>query len=197
MLSGHNRIKRSQMDVLIIFIVALGLAMDCFALAITNSSLSGLVKPGVSLKTALVFAIMHMLLLLLGLGLGGLLQPRFEGLESWGAFAIFAYIGAKMIYGAQNRHPEARVFDINSGKVMVVLALAASIDALLVGLALGLLHTQVWLATILVTLSAFLFTFAGLAGGQNFGLPFAKRTTIFGGVFMLIAALHFIVQLFI
>jgi putative Mn2+ efflux pump MntP len=79
----------------------------------------------------------------------------------------------------------------------VVLALAASIDALLVGLALGLLHTQVWLATLLVTLSAFLFTFAGLAGGQNFGLPFAKRTAIFGGVFMLIAALHFIVQLFI
>lgn len=185
------------MDVLIIFIVALGLAMDCFGLAISNSSISGLVKPGVSLKAALVFAIMHMLMLLSGLWLGGLLQPRFEGMESWGAFVVLGFIGGKMILGAQKRHPEARVFDINSGKVMVVLALAASIDALLVGVALGLLHAQLWLATVLVTLSVFLFTFAGLAGGQNFGLPFAKRTVIFGGVFMLIAALHFIVRLFI
>lgn len=184
------------MDVLIIFIVALGLAMDCFALAISNSSLSGVVKPGVSLKASLVFAVMHMLMLLSGFWLGGLLQPRFEGMAPWGAFVIFLIIGVKMIHGAQRRHPEARVFDINSGRVMVVLALAASIDALLAGIAMGLLHARLWLATVLVTLSVFLFTFAGLAGGENFGLPFAKRTAIFGGVFLLIAALHFIARLF-
>jgi manganese efflux pump family protein len=185
------------MDVLIVFIVALGLAMDCFALAISNSSVSGLVKPGVSLQASLLFAVMHLAMLLGGMWFGGVLQPRFEGMEPWGAFVILGYIGGKMIYGAQRRHPEARVFDINSGRVMFALALAASIDALLVGFALGLLHTSMWLAALLVTLSVFLFSFAGLAGGQNFGLPFAKRTAIFGGVFMLIAALHFIVRLFI
>jgi manganese efflux pump family protein len=180
------------MDVLIIFIVALGLAMDCFALSITNSSISGLVKPGVPLKASLVFALMHMGLLLFGIWLGGLLQPRFEGMEGWGAFVIFVIIGLKMIREAQKRRPESRVFDINSGRVMVVLGLAASMDALLAGLAMGLLQTRVLLATVLVTLSVFLFSFAGLAGGQNFGLQFARRTTIFGGVFMFIVAFHFI-----
>lgn len=182
------------MDVLIIFIVALGLAMDCFALSISNSSISGLVRPGVPLKASLVFATLHMVLLLAGIWVGGLLQPRFEGMEGWGAFVIFVIVGLKMIRDAHRRRPEARVFDINSGRVMVVLGLAASMDALLAGLAMGLLHAQVWLATVLVTLSVFLFSFAGLAGGKSFGLAFAKRTAIFGGVFMFIAAFHFVIR---
>ncbi|MFO7997580.1 MAG: manganese efflux pump [Bacteroidales bacterium] len=181
------------MDLLIIFIIALALAMDCFGLSIANSSVSGLVKPGVPLKTALLFAMGHLILLQLGFWLGGLLRPMFEGMEAWGAFVIFSIIGIKMIRGAQKRRPETRVFDINSVRVMTILALATSMDALLAGIALKLVQTQLVLASVVVTLAAFLFTLAGLAGGSGLGLPFARRTTIFGGVFMFIAAFYFLI----
>jgi putative Mn2+ efflux pump MntP len=182
------------MDTLILFIVALGLAMDCFSVAIANSSVSGRVDPGVPLQTAIVFTLSHTVLMLLGFWVGGLLQKMFLGMEPWAAFVIFTIVGVKMIREAQKRRPDAKVFDINSGRIQVVLAIAASMDAMLAGVAMGLVQARMGMALVFVALSVFLFTLGGLAGGSSFGLPFARRTALFGGVFMFIVALHFVAR---
>ncbi len=180
------------MEILIILIIALALAMDCFSLAIANSSLSGEVKDGIPLQTAIVFAFGHLLLFLTGYWLAGFLQNMFIGLEAWAAFVVFTIIGLKMIREAKKRRPEAKVFDINNFRVIVIMALAASMDAFLAGLALGILNTRAYLAATVVTFAVFLFTFSGLVAGSRFGLEFAKSTAIFGGVFMFIAAIYYL-----
>lgn len=178
------------MNSLLIFIIAFALAMDCFALAIANSSVSGEVKPGVPLRAALVFAFNHLVLLLGGYFIGGLFQPLSQGLEAWIAVSILVIIGLKMMAEAIRRRPEAKVVDINSGRVVFLLALAASIDAMLAGLALGLMQARLLPAAILTVLAVWLLTFAGLAGGKQLGLAYAKPTALFGGIFMFIAASH-------
>ena len=180
------------METLIILIIALGLAMDCFSLAITNSSLSGEVKDGIPLQTAIIFALGHFILLFAGYWLAGLLENTFTGLEGWAAFVVFTIIGLKMIREAKKRRPEAKVFDINNVRVIVIMALAASMDAFLAGLALGILNSRLYPAAFMITLAVFLFTLSGLVAGNRFGLEFAKRTSIFGGVFMFIAAIHYL-----
>lgn len=185
------------METLIIFIVALGLAMDCFSLSIANSSVSGEVKPGIPLQAAFVFGAGHFFLLLVGYWLAGFLANIFAGMEAWAAFVIFAIVGVKMIRGAMKRTSQTRVFDINSSAVILVLALAASMDALLVGIAFGLTGGRMMLAAALIAIASFLFTFSGLVAGQNFGLEFARRTSIFGGIFLFIVAFHYLSRIFI
>ena len=180
------------METLIILIIAIGLAMDCFSLAIANSSLSGEIKAGIPLQTAIVFAAGHLLLLMAGYWLGGMLDNLFTGMEAWAGFVVFAIIGVKMFREGKKRNPEAKVVDINDIRVVLFMALAASMDAFLAGLALGILNAPFYLAAGLVTMAVFLFTFSGLVGGSRFGLDFAKRTSIFGGVFMFFAAVHYL-----
>lgn len=180
------------MDTLIIFIVALGLAMDCFSLAIVNGNAAGEVKPGISLQASLIFVFGHLLMLLLGYWIAGLLSGMFAGMEGWAAFIIFVVIGFKTVREALKRKPEARAFDISSGRVIIALAIAASIDALLAGIALGITGAKLSLVLVTVAIATFLFTFSGLVAGHHFGVDFARRTGIFGGVFLFIAALHYL-----
>ncbi len=182
------------MEVLILFIITLGLAMDCFTIAITNSSVSGLVKPGIPLKVAVAFAFAHLVLLFLGNWIGGLLQPMFTGVESWVAFVILVIIGLKMISEVRRRHPKSKVFDINEPKVIVILSLATAMDAFLAGLVLGITSLSVYAGGILLTVTVFILTLAGMAGGEQLGMTFAKRTGTFGGAFLLIAAAVFLFQ---
>ncbi len=180
------------METLIVFVIAFGLAMDCFAVAISNSAVSGKVSPGIPLKTAIAFAFSHLLLLFAGFWLGQTTSNRFEGLEPLVAAVILIIIGSKMIIEARKRHPKSKVFDINEVRVIIVLSIATAMDAFLAGVALGITNMGVGLAAVLVTLSVFVFTLTGLAGGDNFGFSFAKRITITGGVFILMAAASFL-----
>ena len=183
------------METLIIFIIAFGLAMDCFAIAITNSAVSGAVHPGVPLKTSLVFAVSHLLLLMLGFWAGERFLPVLQDYGQWIAVSVLIVVGLKMISDAIRRRPESKVFDINNTRVIVLLSLAAAMDAFLCGLALGILGAGLTTAALFVGLTVWLFTLSGLAGGHRLGLGFVKPTAIFGGVCMLIAAIHYLLPL--
>ncbi len=180
------------METLIIFIIALGLAMDCFTVAISNSSVSGLVKPGIPLKTAIAFSFAHLVLLFAGYWLGGVIASMFQGLEAWVAFIILGIVGLKMIMEARKRHPKSKVFDINQAQVIVVLSLATAMDAFLAGIALGVNSMRIYLAGLLLALTVFILTLAGMVSGKDFGIAYARRTAYFGGVFLLMAALIFL-----
>jgi len=182
------------MDTLILFLLTLGLAMDCFTLAITNSSVSGLVKPGIPLKTAIAFTFAHVVLAFAGFWLGGALQSMFAGQESLIAFIIFGIIGSKMIMEARRKHPKTKVFDINEAKVIVILSLATAMDAFLAGLAIGVTGLNMYLAGVMLAITVFILTLGGMAGGKQLGVDFAKRTAYFGGAFILIAAAMMLVR---
>ena len=176
------------METLILFLLALGLAMDCFTIAITNSSVSGLVKPGIPLKTAIAFTFAHVVLAFAGYWLGDTLKHMFAGQESLIAFIILGIIGSKMIMEARRKHPKTKVFDINEARVIVILSLATAMDAFLAGLAIGVTGFNIYLAGVMIALTTFILTLGGMAGGKQLGVDFARRTAYFGGAFVLIAA---------
>jgi len=182
------------LDILILFIIALGLAMNCFGLAIANSSVSGKVAPGIPLKTAIAFALSHFILSFGGYYLGKWAHYTVDGIEGWSSFIILMIIGVKMIMEAVRRRPETKVFDINNARVIFALSIAAGMNALLAGLVLGIMAAPILKAAFLVALLVFFFTLFGLAGGQNLGLPFAKRVTIFGGAFLIVAGFRFLME---
>ncbi len=183
------------MELIITFIIALGLAMDCFTIAISNSSVSGEVKPGIPLKVAIAFSFAHVLLLYLGHALGGVIQHLFEGVEPRVAFIILAIIGVKMILEARKRHPRQKVFDINQTSVILVLSLATGMDAFLTGVAVAMTTIGLNMATTIVALTVFILTLGGMTGGKQLGVAFAQRTAYFGGAFLLLAATTFLAMI--
>lgn len=183
------------MNTLIIFIIALALAMDCFSVAISNSAVSGLVKPGSPLKVAIAFSFAHLVFIFAGYWLGLALQTMFSGLESWVAFVVLGVIGIKTIMETRKRHPKSKVFDINKASVIVVLSLATAMDAFLSGLALGINNMGVYRAGLTVFFIVFVFSLAGMAGGDQLGIRFARQASFFGGAFMLLAAVVFFSRL--
>jgi putative Mn2+ efflux pump MntP len=78
-----------------------------------------------------------------------------------------------------------------------VLSIATAMDAFLAGVALGITGMEVWLAALLVTISVFIFTLTGLAGGKNFSMAFAKNIAITGGIFIMMAAASFLSRMFL
>ncbi len=182
------------MNTLIVFILALALSMDCFAIAIVNSNTGEQGRNGAALKAAIMFAAGHFLLLLAGYWIGGFFVQAFANVKAWVVLFIFFLIAVKMIRDGVRNHPQSRAFDIQNIRVVFALALAGSMDALLVGIALGLTEARAMQAATFVAIAVFLFTFSGLTGGKQLGLSFARRTAIFGGVFMIIAAGYFLSQ---
>jgi len=181
-------------NTLSLLVIALGLSMNCFGLAIANSSLSGKVTPGIPLKTAIAFGLSHFIMVFGGYYLGRLVQPRISGVENWSVFVIFLIIGLKMIAEASMRKPEARVFDINSARVTFALSVALGMNALLVGLALGIWHAPIMLAAFAIFSAVSFFTLSGLAGGHHLGMGFAKRVVLLGGTLFLLTGLSFMLH---
>ena len=182
------------MDLLILFVIALGLAMNCFGLAIANSSISGKVLPGVPLRTSLAFGLSHFILTYGGFFLGRWAHYTVEGIEGWSSFIILMIIGVKMIMEAIRKRPETKVFDINNRRVIFALSLAAGMNALLAGVVLGIMSAPILKTAILVALTVFFFTLFGMVRGHQMGMPFAKRVFIFGGAFLIIAGFRFLIE---
>ncbi len=180
------------METLIIFILALGLAMDCFSIAISNSSVAGLVKPGIPLKLAIAFAFAHLVLFFAGHWLGGILQGLFIEMEYLVAFFVLIFIGSKMVMDARKRKPQSKVFDINEVRVIIILSIATAMDAFLAGVAIGITGLSAYLTGGLITATVFIFSLGGMAGGKNLGMPFSKTIALTGGILLIMAGIGFL-----
>jgi len=184
------------MNTVVFFLIALGLALNCFGLAIVNSSLSGKVMPRVPFMTAITFSMSHLVYSLLGLFLGNLLHSKVQNIELIAAFFIVAAIGVKMIWEARKNLHQSHVFDINDNKVIAALSVATGLNALSIGLVSAILSFPLFLLALLVVVPVFVLTYFGLASGQNLGLQFASKAGTFGGVLLLLVAVFFLAQFF-
>lgn len=184
------------MNVLVFFLIALGLALNCFGLAIVNSSLSGKVLPRVPLITAITFALSHLVYSLIGRFVGSLVLPKVQSIELVAAFFIVAAIGVKMIWEARKKIHQTHVFDINDNKVIAALSVATGLNALSIGLVAAILAFPFYSLALLVAIPVFALTYFGLANGQNLGLQFASKASSFGGVLLLLVAVFFLLRFF-
>ncbi|HSV89145.1 MAG TPA: manganese efflux pump [Bacteroidales bacterium] len=184
------------MELLLIipFVLSFALAMNSFGLAIINSSVSGKVLPGISIKAAFSFGLSHFVLGFAGYFLGRLLQPAVSGIEEWAAVAFLVILGVKILLQTVKANPLSKVFDINSIRVILALSVAVGINALLVGLVLGFLNAPGLGFNIFTFFLVTFFTLFGLSGGHNLGMPFARSVPILGGVLFIVSGIMMAVE---
>lgn len=149
-----------------LLLIAVGLSMDCFAVAICIA-MAG--KPGWKdvIRLAFFFALFQGGFPIIGWTIGDGLQHYIAAVDHWIAFAILAFIGGRMI--VHSYHPETQKQFINIGKISVVitLSIATSIDSLVTGVSFGFIQVNIWVAALLIFIITFLNTLIAVRLGTK------------------------------
>ena len=166
-----------------VIVLAVALSMDAFAVSIGLGSKGN--TRGLGLKAGLFFGVFQGLMPFIGyLGGKGVLG-QVDAYAHWIAFGLLAIIGAKMIYEGLQEGIEEDITVITN-KIMLVLAVATSIDAMAAGFSLTLLEVNAYLACFIIGVTTFLFSWAGVLIGKNSGTWLESRAEIFGGTVLIL-----------
>ena len=159
--------------------------MDAFAVAIATGIVLGTVSGRQTFRLAFHFGLFQFLMPLIGYLAGMTVEGYIKGYDHWLAFVLLGYIGGKMVYegGWGGGEEGSGGKDPTRGISLVVLSVATSIDALAVGVSLGVLRSgEIIYPGVVIGLVACTFTAAGLHLGKRLGSVFGRRMEVVGGL---------------
>ncbi len=173
------------MSLLTLFITAVGLSMDAFAVAICK----GLAMKKLDLKKALIIGLWFGGFQALMPTIGYLLGSRFEqyvtAIDHWIAFVLLSLIGINMIKEALSKE-ENDADDSTDIKTMFLLAVATSIDALAVGITYAFLKVAIIPAVSFIGIITFVLSIAGVKIGNVFGMKYKAKAELAGGIILIL-----------
>ena len=176
-----------------LFLLAIGLSMDAFAVAICI----GLALDKSLFKKALIvglyFGIFQALMPLIGFLAASLFADAVINYSHFIAFALLAFIGGKMVTGSFKKEDgeESLVKEYKLGlSVMLPLAFATSIDALAVGVSFAFLNVRILPAVILIGLTTLVISMGGVKIGNAFGVRFKSKAELAGGIILILIGLR-------
>ncbi len=174
------------MGIVEILILAVGLAMDAFAVAICKGLSVQKTRPHHYLLIGLWFGGFQGLMPSIGYFLGSTFASYIESFSAWVAFALLVLIGGNMIKESLSKDEE-KVDASFSFKSMLVLAVATSIDALASGITIALSpnSSSIWLAVLFIGVITFALSALGLKIGNVFGAKFKSKAELFGGIVLI------------
>ena len=181
------------MGIVEIFLLGVGLAMDAFAVSICKGLSVKELKIKHALLAGLYFGGFQALMPLIGYLLGSQFRGLIENVDHWVAFALLLLIGANMIREALTEE-EGESNASFAVKVMLVLAVATSIDALAVGITFAFLLVNIWLAIAMIGGTTFFISVAGIKIGHVFGNKFQKKAEIMGGVILILIGTKIVLE---
>lgn len=177
-----------------LFILAVGLSMDAFAVSICK----GLAMKKASWKAQLCcgawFGGFQALMPLIGYFLGTLFIDAISAIDHWVAFGLLVIIGVNMLREALGSEEETADADL-SVKTMFIMAVATSIDALAVGISLAMAGVaNIWLAVLLIGATTFVLSAIGVEVGNVFGSRYEKKAEIAGGVILILLGVKILLE---
>jgi putative Mn2+ efflux pump MntP len=181
-----------KMDFSLILLVAIGLAMDCFAVSLAAGATFSSGKTRAALIIAACFGGFQAIMALLGWLTGTWLAPVTAPFDHWAAVIILSLIGGKMIVEGFSGDEERRG-DYLSIPVLLLLSIATSIDSLGVGLSLALISSGIMLEAVVIGLVSLLFAFAGVMVGGRLASRFGRPVEIAGGIVLILIGIRIIV----
>ncbi len=178
-----------------LMLVAVGLSMDAFAVAICRGLEMRKIHYRQALLIALFFGGFQALMPLLGYLLGAGFAHYISNFDHWIAFVLLGFIGGKMIWEAARGEDEGGVEVLNL-KMLAIMAVATSIDALAVGIAFAFPSFQmnIFAAVSTIGLTTFFLSFLGVCAGNRFGARYKTKAEIVGGVVLILVGLKILLE---
>ncbi|WPO87178.1 manganese efflux pump MntP family protein [Herbiconiux sp. KACC 21604] len=177
-----------------IFLLALGVSADAFAVALGKGLQMRRFDVRHALVIALTFGAFQAAMPLLGWVLGTQLNQFIAPVDHWIAFGLLALIGGKMIWEAFAKAEQREIESRLDVRELLVLAVATSIDALAVGISLAFVAASIWEAIAVIGVTTAVLTFAGIVVGHRVGLRFRGPAEVVGGVILVLIGLKILLE---
>ncbi len=175
-----------------LLLIAVGLSMDAFAVAICKGLSIRELKPRYAVLVGLYFGGFQALMPVIGWLLGARFEHVIASFDHWVAFCLLAIIGISMIQEAFSKAEE--LSDDLGVRTMVMLAVATSIDALAVGITFAFLQVKILPAAGLIGVTTFLLSALGVYIGRLFGLRYKAKAEFAGGVILILIGLKILLE---
>ncbi len=173
------------MSLVEIFFIAISLAMDAFAVSIASGVALKRCCISDAAKIAVSFGLFQAVMPVIGWLAGLTLKDYIAAFDHWIAFGLLSFIGIKMFIEAGRLDSCGRTSNPLAFGTLMMLSVATSIDALAVGLSLGILQVRLWLPILVIGLVTFSMSFGGVYLGDRIGHFCEKHVERIGGIVLL------------
>jgi Predicted membrane protein len=168
-----------------ILVLAIGLGMDAFSVAIGVGASYRVISFGPVFRLSFFFGLFQVLMPIAGWFAGVSVASIIAGYDHWVAFGLLAFVGGKMILESFNEEAKVHTTDPTKGFTLIILSVATSIDALAVGLSFAFLKIPVFYPSIIIGIVAFFMTMAGMFFGEKLGKVVGRRVEMLGGLILI------------
>jgi len=182
------------MDLIVIITIAFGLAMDAFAVSIVTGAAYRQLKLNHALRMAIFFGGFQAIMPLLGLLISLSLKKYLTAYDHWIAFALLSAVGVKMIYESFKFKSAEKKSKPLTNALLLILALATSIDAFVIGITLPLITDSIAAAVITIGIVTFILTYCGVYIGKRFGHFFESKIEVLGGLVLIALGVKILIQ---
>ncbi|MDR0586741.1 MAG: manganese efflux pump MntP family protein [Treponema sp.] len=195
-LSHKSRRFGDFMGLLEIVLIAVGLAMDAFAVSITLGLPIKKPKPIEIIIPGAYFGFFQSLMPMIGYFAGIYFTNKIQNSDHWIAFILLGFIGGKMIKESFSKEAKEEKPDKDSfGFIkMLVLAIATSIDALAVGVTFAFFKVNIYMAILITGTITFFISMCGVIIGNMFGAKFKSKAEFAGGVALIIIGIKIVIE---
>lgn len=173
-----------------LIILAVALSMDAFAVSIgLGTKMQNKTLP---IKAGLFFGLFQAMMPIVGYFGGKGALSVIESYTNWIAFALLCIIGGKMIYEAKKEGIEEDISSITN-KLLLVLAIATSVDAMAAGFTLILMNVNLFMACTVIGVTTFCFSVAGVYIGKRSGAWLESKAEYLGGFILICMGIKFLI----
>lgn len=180
------------MNIFDIILIGMSLSMDAFAVSICKGMTFYKNRYKNAIIIGLYFGIFQALMPVVGYLIGYKFHDLIANIDHWIAFFSLLFIGIKMIKGAILN--ENIVDNSINYKTMIILSLATSIDALIIGITLSFLNVNIIFSMSMIGIITFILSFVGVIIGNNVGERFGVKSQILGGFVLIIIGLKILFE---
>lgn len=170
-------------------LIAIGLSFDTFAVSISTGLLVSKIRFWQGVRVALVLAFFQGFMPFLGWLVGAQVEHYIEHYDHWIAFILLCALGVKMIVESL-KEPHLKKVNPLLFTVLLGMALATSIDALVVGVSLAFLDVNIFLAVLIIGFITFFTAMIGMLLGKNVNRRFGQRAEALGGLILILIGLR-------
>lgn len=182
------------MSVLEIILMALGLAMDAFAVSLAASTAGHASNRRAAFRLAFHFGLFQFLMPVLGWALGASIQRYLETLNDWVAFGLLVFVGGHMVWAGIHPDTQTQNGDPTRGIRLIMLSTATSLDALAVGLSLALTGVSVWYPSLIIGLITSGMCLIAISLGNRLRNNFSRWATVAGGMVLILIGLRIVLE---
>lgn len=177
-----------------ILMIAVGLAMDAFAVSIAAGSSGQAAGGRAAFRLSFHFGLFQFMMPVIGWVVGARIEPLIASVDHWIAFGLLVIVGGRMI--RSGFHQDGKIFptDLGRGFTLVLLAIATSIDALAIGLSLAMLRVKILYPSVVIGVVTGGLSLLGIRLGTRLGAHFGKRMEIAGGAILNLIGLRILIS---